>query len=250
MWRAIALAVLLLAVPAHLFAQGCLDLSKEVDCEISMVGDEVIYTICVTNCGLGTLYELQVMDSLLGDISHYFPSILIAGETACANIPYVIQPDDDDGQEYPSCILENTVTAYAEDAYGSTFIEEAVELVYLVHPGLDIDVVCLTSPVPPGDEAAFEVVITNWGDIPLYVEPSDPRIPGPLLIGAFETFAGVVYEECLYGEVCLEVHATGHIPPDYCELGAAVTDGDEDCCECGSVPVEHESWGVIKAIYR
>ena len=48
----------------------CIDVTKEVDCDISKVGDTVVYTICVTNCSspAASLVNVSVVDDVLGDL--------------------------------------------------------------------------------------------------------------------------------------------------------------------------------------
>ena len=246
MWRAMAVAVMLLAVPAHLYAQPCVEVTKEVDCDISMVGYEVIYTICVTNCSdpPDPLQDLTVVDDVMGDISSHFPSAMAAGEVACAEIAYMVQSYDPDP-------LANTVEVHAIGAGGGACSDEAVEVVDLVHPGFVVEVQCLSFSTPPGADAEFEVVLTNVGDVPVIIQTDAPELPSPFELAVGESFAGSLYETCVDDVVCATVNADAFIPPEYCELDAVLYASDTACCECaGGTPAETQTWGVIKALYR
>jgi uncharacterized repeat protein (TIGR01451 family) len=77
------------------FLSPCIDVIKSVDPTLSKVGDEVVYTIEVINCGDEDLVDITVDDTVLGDISGSFPSSLaIGGSSGQVQLPYTIQGGD------------------------------------------------------------------------------------------------------------------------------------------------------------
>jgi hypothetical protein len=230
----------------------CIDVTKEVDCDISKVGDFVDYTICITNCSspAGPLNEVSVIDDVLGDLTNPsnpyvagnpFPTTLAEGEQACRTITYQIQPGDDDGQDYPNAIHENTVTVTAEhdpsgyDAAPAT----ATEQVMLVHPGIEVEKTCLeTEPVAPGDPADFQIVISNTGDIPLNVTTTSSAIP-PFTLDAFSDYTVTESVDCgTEPMVYNEISVTATIPPDFCSLPNEYTDFSSAECPCGECALD------------
>jgi uncharacterized repeat protein (TIGR01451 family) len=205
----------------------CIDVTKEVDCDVSKVGDTVVYTICVTNCSdpAAELVNVTVDDDVLGDLTvsnpygDPFPTTLAAGEQVCRTFSYEIQPGDDDGQNYPDAIHENTVTVTGEHAAGyAAGPAMATEQVMLVHPGIDVEKVCLTPEVPTGGEAQFGVTITNTGDIPLDVTTDEAGI-GPMTVPAFtSTDQFIVTATCGGDSVHNAINVTATVPEDYCAL--------------------------------
>jgi hypothetical protein len=213
----------------------CIEIDKEVDCEYSKVGDEVIYTICVHNCGDIELTGVVVTDTKLGDISSYFPSVLAVDELACADIPYIVQPEDDFG---PGTIIENQATAEGTGACGDvietvTDVSDIIE-VMLIHPEFTVTKVCVDDPLDQGaTDAAYTITIDNTGDVDLVITTDDPAIPGPFTLA----WDGAAFEQVVTvpvppgaTEVCNEVEVTATIPPEYCELPNVVIHSASDCC--------------------
>jgi hypothetical protein len=212
----------------------CVEITKVVDCEWSKVGDEVIYSICITNCGEYPLIDVVVTDTRL-DLTGIFPTTLAVGEEFCADIPYTVQPGDDLG---PGTVLENQATVTAIDACDgvteATDVSEIVE-VTLVHPDFTVTKECQTPEVEPGGDAEFKITITNTGDVDLICTTDEPEIPGPFTLPA----AGPALEhfvtrpcEGAGTEVCNAITVVATIPPEYCGLPNELTRSDEDCCMC------------------
>jgi uncharacterized repeat protein (TIGR01451 family) len=170
---------------AKLFcAEPCIEVTKTANTDFSKVGDPVIYTICVTNCSQGdegcdlTLYNVQVEDPLLGGVLNAdgtnFPLdfTLPPGATVCQDFTYVIQEGDPDP-------LENCVTATGENIDGIPVEDEACATVDLVVADFTVEKLC-----PPiskvGDEACYEVVITNTGEVCLIILDAIDTMFGPL----------------------------------------------------------------------
>jgi hypothetical protein len=166
----------------------CIDVTKEVNCEFSKVGDEVIYTICIENCGETTVIYNggDIIDSVLGDLSEDFgfgeecfidgvpnAGIIPPGFVCCIDFPYTIQPGDDTG-EFLYEFRNDVVFSAIEDEFGQDVNDaNAFAIVTLVHPCLDVDVECISpGPVMPGEDAQFRVTLTNCGDVDLSVDVS------------------------------------------------------------------------------
>jgi uncharacterized repeat protein (TIGR01451 family) len=222
--------------------EPCIDVTKEVDCDISKVGDTVTYTICVENCGeYFDLTNVAVYDDLLATVYGSplagFPSTLAPGESYCLDFPYEIQPGDDSGEDYPNAVVENQANATAIDACdGQTEAADASDIVtvYLVHPGITVDKECLeTEPVPPGGDAHFGVTISNTGDIPLDVTTDDAAI-APFTVDAFSDASFTVTRVCELDPIVTNtINVTATIPPEFCELPNEYTDSDTAECPCG-----------------
>ncbi len=206
--------------------QPCIEVTKEVECDISKAGDEVIYSICVTNCSELELFSLTVTDDVIGDLAAYFPSGLLVGETACADVPYVIQVDDPDP-------LVNTVTATAQNAAGTSTSAYATEEVDLIHPSIEVFKECLTPEVPSGGDAQFGITINNTGDCTLIVTTDEAEIPGPLTILAGASYTDTVTRtdpggvDCVYNDITV----TWTLPAEYCNLDNTGTAWAEACCD-------------------
>ncbi len=220
----------------------CIAVTKVVDCDISKVGDEVIYHICVTNCSdpEAPLYNLTVIDDVIGDLAIHFPAGLAGGETACAYIPYVIQADDPDP-------LVNTVTVTAENAAGTAVSDYATEEVDLIHPSVEVFKECLTDPVSPGGDADFGITINNTGDCTLIVTTTETEIPGPLTILAGASYTDTVTRtdpggvDCVYNDITV----TWTLPAEYCEMDNTGTAWAEACC-----PIEGGEEGCTPGFWK
>ncbi len=216
-------------------ANPCIDVTKEVDCDISKAGDEVIYHICVTNCGDTELFNITVVDDVMGDVSGFFPSSLMVGQTECNDLPYTIQPYDPDP-------LVNVVMVMGEDAYGNPVNDTDEALVDIIHPSFDVTKVCMTPLVPPGGDAEFEIMIANTGDCDLDIITDEPAIV-PFRLMVYDTFVTVVTIPNPGGvpEICNEINVTATIPPEYCDLPNVLMADAYDCCECQPGPYLYPS---------
>jgi hypothetical protein len=184
----------------------CLDITKEVDCDMSKVGDMVTYEICITNCGpYFDLVDVEVHDALLastyGSPLPGFPSVLAPGEEYCAMFDYEIQPGDDNGMDYPNAMVTNTASVTATDACDDamTFTVYSDEVtVYLVHPSFTVEKVCVESPVPQGQEyGEFDITITNTGDIDLDITTDETEIPSIMSLDPDGVYQHRVSRDCV-----------------------------------------------------
>ena len=94
------------------------DIDVAKDCPpTALVGSSVIYTIEVSNTGDDELVGLTVDDTVLGDLSGFFPDSLPAGGSATQQFSRELQPDDPDP-------LRNTVTASAVGAESGASVSD------------------------------------------------------------------------------------------------------------------------------
>jgi uncharacterized repeat protein (TIGR01451 family) len=141
--------------------QPDIDVTKECPAEVPF-GEDIDYTITVTNTGNEPLVGVTVTDTLLGDItgdfdvdfSNPFP----VGATATANVSYSPGADEDP--------VTNTVTASGtgEDSGVEASAEASCETDVLnPNPEIDVDKTC-TSLAHVGDTVTYSITVTNTGD--------------------------------------------------------------------------------------
>ncbi|MHC4425384.1 MAG: DUF7507 domain-containing protein [Planctomycetota bacterium] len=152
----------------------CIDVWKWVEPDVSKIGDDVVYTICVNNCGVMHLLNVVVADPHLGGVLPGFPPVLAPGETVCLDFPYTIQPGDPDP-------LVNVVTASGTNKYGVQVEDADTATVDLVKVGIDITKT-VDNPNPCfGDTVTYTICIKNTGEWPLeHVVVMDPHLGGIL----------------------------------------------------------------------
>ncbi|MHB1483330.1 MAG: DUF7507 domain-containing protein [Saccharofermentanales bacterium] len=137
-----------------------ISITKEADVEFSKVGDTVNYTIIVTNTGDVALINVDVTDSLLGDL--WVDGTLAVGASMQFDEAYVVQAGDPDP-------LVNVATASAgldglDNVIGP--VEARVE-VDLVHPGISLTKECTPGTGAVGDIITYTITIENTGDVDL-----------------------------------------------------------------------------------
>ncbi|MBI2852664.1 MAG: DUF11 domain-containing protein [Chloroflexi bacterium] len=142
-----------------IIANPSIEVTKTANTEISKAGDEVIYTITITNTGDTELTGITVIDSLLGNISGSFPPVLGPGQSATAIFPRTVLPIDPDP-------LVNTVTV-SGTFESITVTASASATVDLVHPDYTLTKAASLSSASVGDPITYTFVITNTGDVQL-----------------------------------------------------------------------------------
>ncbi|MHC4962529.1 MAG: COG1470 family protein [Planctomycetota bacterium] len=241
----------------RVLAEPCIQVTKEA-CPYSKVGDTVIYTITIENCGDVDLQILSLEDSLLPLDPFICSPVLPVGATCQIDVPYIVQPGDLDP-------LINEVTVEAVSTFDGTPVSATAQAeVDLLQPELVVDIQCVTNdiPVPGGPEttgpvpngfATFEVCVRNTGDVALDIRQSDCFQFGPLpLPPRLEP----EQEECMEvvvpvdggfcgggGEAWLECCVTATIPPEYCELPNVIVACGDAVCE---VPPVNPCFDVTK----
>jgi hypothetical protein len=162
--------------PAPVPPEPCIEVWKEVEPDVSKIGDEVVYIICVENCGETPLMEAVVVDPHLGGILPFpwLPDGLWPGDVVCMEFPYTIEPDDLDP-------LINHVIAIGTDENGWDVTDTDSAVVDLVKVGIEITK-AVDNPNPCfGDIVTYAICIRNTGDWPLEnVVVFDPHLGGIL----------------------------------------------------------------------
>jgi hypothetical protein len=205
--------------------EPCIDVTKRVNCEPSKWGDDVIYRICVINCGDVPLYDIEVSDDVIPNVETYFPAgsldELAPGDSTCADVTYTIP----EGAPDP-VVNEFTATGYTVS--GDPVSDNVTETVDLIHPAITIDGICLTEPVAPGGTAEYEFTATNTGDCILV---TDAPVTDPVLDpGEFATWTETEVDPGGVTEICHVGCVTWTLPPEYCEMDNEGTVCDTVCC--------------------
>jgi uncharacterized repeat protein (TIGR01451 family) len=139
---------------------------------VAGVGDEITYSITVTNDGNEDLTNVTVIDSILGDISASFSDDFDAGQTETAEFPYVVQDTDDDP-------LVNVVTVTGLRTQSETNVSDVADCTTdILHPGIGIVKTVSDETVPVGTTVTYTYVITNTGDTTLFNVTVDDDVLG------------------------------------------------------------------------
>jgi hypothetical protein len=87
----------------------------------------------------------------------------------------------------------------------------------VLHPDFTVTKTCLTDPVPIGEQAQFEIVISNVGDVELIFNTDEAEIPPNvhILPGNSETYTIYVDAEAGATEVYNEVTVTATLPVEF-----------------------------------
>ncbi|MHB1455239.1 MAG: DUF7507 domain-containing protein [Saccharofermentanales bacterium] len=137
-----------------------ISITKEADVEFSKVGDTVNYTIIVTNTGDVALINVDVTDSLLGDL--WVDGTLAAGASMQFDEAYVVQAGD------PEPLVNiATVTAGLTGLPNIIGPVQARVEVDLVHPGISLTKECDPGTGAVGDIITYTITIENTGDVDL-----------------------------------------------------------------------------------
>jgi hypothetical protein len=245
MTRLICAAVLLIAIPACACAQciGDVEVDKYVDFAAAPVGFVVTYEIFLENATDCIVYLDHVHDTLLGDMTADFPPFLYPGEMVSHVYSYEIQPED------PDPLVNHVNCAYTDEYGGVSDVTGSAE-VDVLHPSFEVEMMCFNPPPEPGMDAEFLMVVTNTGDVTLNCTfDGYPNTPPPFVIEAPGNYEYAQWVPCVGAEVCAGVVAEAHLPPEY-GIEYVLIASDEACCACNGNPVEEESWGTIKALWR
>ena len=127
-------------------------ITKEADA-LSKVGDSVTYTFEICNVGEGVVTRGTVTDTLLGDLTQFFPADLDPDECVeVVRMRTVVAGDPDP--------LANTVTAtYSTGASSDT--ATASDSTNLFQPNVDVTKTCTPNPVIVGEVVTCTIVVTD-----------------------------------------------------------------------------------------
>ena len=133
---------------------------KTPSCCCAQVGDDITYTITVTNTGDVTLNGLTVVDPLLGHICG-FPSTLAAGASATKQFTYTVQRCD-----VSPLINIATATAMVQ-GLATAITATGTTTVQLIHPRITVTKTADKKTACPGDVITYTITATNAGDVPV-----------------------------------------------------------------------------------
>jgi uncharacterized repeat protein (TIGR01451 family) len=136
-----------------------IQVTKSADKVEAHEGDPVTYTIIVTNVGDCPLYDVTVIDDVLGNLTGYLPDdTLLVNESNTIIVTHTVPTPSDD--------ITNIVTARGEDALGLEVTDTDSWTVDVLHPAINI---VKTGPlyVRLGETITYTYVVTNVGDCPL-----------------------------------------------------------------------------------
>jgi len=170
---------------------------------ISKVGDEVCYTIIITNTGNMPLLIASVNDSLVGPILDCVHQVLEPGESCDPNYCMIVPPDAPDP-------LVNTVTVEAGVIHTATSLLRSSQCeTDLVEPDIDLEKTVNDPNACPGDTVTYTICIENTGDWPLEnVEVEDPLL-SPIYGSPLPGFPPILFP----GEIfCVDFPYV--VPPD------------------------------------
>ncbi|HEX5937759.1 MAG TPA: hypothetical protein VFZ75_08770 [Actinomycetota bacterium] len=159
------------------------DITHEPDIEVTKTcpesvpfGEDVEYTIVVTNEGNEPLVGVTVIDTLLGDITadfdFDFTTPFPVGGTATANVSYSPLPGDPD-----PLVNEVTATGTGEDSETEDTAEGSC-VTDVLNPAIDIVKTVDDDSVPVGTTVTYTYVVTNTGDTTLFDVTVDDDILG------------------------------------------------------------------------
>ncbi len=129
-----------------------ISISKEADA-LSKIGDSVTYTFEICNDGASTVTRGSVTDTLLGDLTAFFPASLAPGQCVEVVRTRTVAAGDPDP-------LVNTVTA-TYTAGTSSDTATATDSTNLFQPSVDVTKNCAPDPVDIGGIVTCTIVVTN-----------------------------------------------------------------------------------------
>jgi uncharacterized repeat protein (TIGR01451 family) len=209
--------------PSHyLGVIPCIDITKDVDCDVAMVGTTVTYTYTIQNCGSLELDITSITDSVV-------PQADIDAAAAGCNI---LAPDDSlpGGADQCSFTVEYTILQGDANPLVNTVIVVAVDTTFqtevsddddasvdIVHPDFTVTKVCLTDPIEEGDlNAQFRITITNTGDVDLVITSDEAELPGPVALVQGQPIVLNVLRPLGDGDVTNTINVSATLPAGIC----------------------------------
>ena len=121
------------------------------------VGGSITYQITVENTGEDTLNNIQVHDTILGDLSASFADTLAGGASETHSFQYTLTATPDP--------ITNVVTATATAAQSSTELSDTADCTTdVLFPDLDITKTADHASVNAGEQVGYTITVTNNGE--------------------------------------------------------------------------------------
>jgi uncharacterized repeat protein (TIGR01451 family) len=147
-------------------------------------GEEVVYSVSVSNVGEVVLEPITVTDSIEGDLSSSFSERMAPGASQGQAFGWEVPPD-------ATGSLTRTVTVYAGTT-GRVVSAAAAVALDLTKPAVRIEAAVSPAAAEPGDTVTYTVSVTNAGRVALdVVTVTDslegdlsPSFPSALTVGA------------------------------------------------------------------
>lgn len=188
----------------------CVEVTKTPDCDETIIDDNVYYIIRITNCGDTDLEFVSITDAMFPGLSVDASCLTLAPGAFCefTTPDYLISEADPDP-------LENTVTVVYNGLVGTTVIGQVTDddtaEIDIVHPDFTVTKTCETPIVLLGEDADFEIIITNTGDVALDFATDDPAI-GPFTLDPGQNLTQTVNKTA---EACPTVENTISVTGSY-----------------------------------
>lgn len=158
----IAIVALLMAMsPANVSAgEGAsLSITKAADKDSAYLGDNITYTIIITNTGNVTLVADNITDTLKGNITSHFSDNLTVGASKSWSYTYTVKDDDPDP-------LENTVEAHYLVEGLTTDISASDNCsVDLIHPSITVTKEADKTSASLHETITYTYTVRNIGDV-------------------------------------------------------------------------------------
>jgi len=152
----------------------CCTITKEADTEISKVGDNITYTITIENTGDVDLVTDNITDSLIGDITSFFPDSLTPGASDNQSFTYTVPTDADD-----PLVNIVTVSYYYYLGESTKYISNSANCtVNLVHPAIEVTKERDKNIANVGDNVTYTITIENTGDVDLILNSVTDNMTG------------------------------------------------------------------------
>lgn len=137
--------------------QPAIDVSKSCTAAVK-IGEDITYSITVTNTGDEPLEDVTVNDTILGDVSGDFPDTLAVGQSVTETFTYTVTSSDTDP-------VHNVVTAagIGVDSEETVSDQDSCDTDVIHEPGIDVSKSC-TLEAEVGDEVTWSITVTNTGN--------------------------------------------------------------------------------------
>ncbi len=156
-----------------------IDITKVSDMTCAMIGEDVEYTITVSNPSTDTPMDAVVTDLMFGGV--IWTGTLVANASHVMVLVHTVTVEDKDH-------LINIATVVAEDPQGHVREDSASVEIDIFHPAIEVDKTADKSCAMIGETITYTITVTAPNaDTPMYVEVYD------------DMFGGCIYEGWITG---------------------------------------------------